>query len=269
MYHFQGSRDKEPPRPVTHPSRPGYQSTRPPTGPRQDYRRRPPPPIVRTAADRPLFRGLRHDGDVVSAIVRPSSRPNFKFRNLDDLTDSEEEEMAQSDDEEKPCHANKRMRLDRADSSIAPAASKWSNPDPYTSLPPVGDVTAKRTDVVKLIRKARVETNRSLPKSKRPNDFISFDAEEHDSSEESALSSNPSPSPPTPLPPVAPRANTASMVTGKRKRGPEIGDEGQHPRAGEQLYVDERVPDKWTTTLEVDSTPWLQSHPCTDSAGVA
>ncbi len=288
MYHFQGSRgrsrspprgrSRSPPREFAHRPRPGYQSTRPPSGPRNDYRYRPPLPPVKTAANRPLFT-FRHDVVPDFSAATPSSEANFKFRNLNELTDSEEEEMAQSDNEEGEVHVNKRIRLDRIDSSVVPALSKWSNPDPYTSLPPVGDVAAKRTDVVKLIRKARIDTDANLHKVKQPDDFISFrDADHLGSDEETAVpavpSRSPSPSPPPPPAPLrsslpAPAPAPASMVTGKRKRGPDIGDEGRRAQSDTQGYADDHVKNQWKASFLVDPTPWLRPHPSSNTAGVA
>ncbi|KIW66589.1 hypothetical protein, variant [Phialophora macrospora] len=270
MYHFQGSRDQEPRREFAHRHRPGYQSTRPRPG--RDGYRRPPRPAMRTAANRPLFK-LRHDEATDSSVASLNSEAKSKFRNLDELTDSEEEDMAQSEEEEEDegRHVNKRARLDQGDSGIAPAPSKWSNPDPYTSLPPAGDVAAKRTDVVKLIRKARIDTNLDLPKTKQPADFISFDADEHISSDDSAISSiqptSPSPQP-TYVPP-APQTAASSMVTGKRKRGPDNGDEGRYLRSHNQAYADQRVEEKWIATYGINAKPWLRSHSPSDIPGVA
>ncbi|KAJ9606943.1 hypothetical protein H2200_008954 [Cladophialophora chaetospira] len=275
MYHFQGSRGRSPPREVSYRPRPAYQNTRPPpTGPRQDYRRRPPVPGVRTAANRPLF-NFRPDEATNSSAAGLGGDAKFKFRNLDELTDSEEEEMLQSEDEKDDYHVNKRIRLSRTESGLAPTLPKWSNPDPYTSLPPVGDVIAKRTDVVKLIRKARVDTDPSLQKGKQPDDFISFnDASDHESLDMSAVpprpSISPSPSPPRPPPPssIALRIEPANMVTGKRKRGPDIGDEGRRSRKDKQGYADNRVKVEWMAPYGTSPTPWLRSHPSSNSAGV-
>jgi non-canonical poly(A) RNA polymerase PAPD5/7 len=70
---------------------------------------------------------------------------------------------------------NKKARTVRkaADGDSVP---KWSNPDPYTALPPPDESQRKKKDVVKLIRKARVETNAgSTAKVDPADDFISFD----------------------------------------------------------------------------------------------
>ena len=264
MYHFQGSRNREPPREFTYRPRPPTQNGR--LLPlRHEQQRRFPPPPPRTAANRPLF-NLRHNEIADFAFTNGNSEPKFSFRNLNELTDSEEEEMAQLDDEQPTHRANKRARLSKIESDAAPALPKWSNPDPYTSLPPAADATAKRTDVVKLIRKARVDTLNGLQKVNKADDFISFEGAEPDSSEESAHSSLPSPNAPPLAAPVAPRAESKNMATGKRKRGLELGDEAPLPRSDNQIYADQLVQDKWIAAPGIPTTPWLKAHPPSDIA---
>ena len=63
---------------------------------------------------------------------------------------------------------------------------KWSNPDPYTVLPPVDEEPRKKKDVVKLIRKARIatESEKAAQSEVAANDdFISFGIENEDASE--------------------------------------------------------------------------------------
>lgn len=96
---------------------------------RDQFRRPYPPSHHAKVSERPLLRMAQ------DAIEDPSLLQNGtgdKFRAVDDLTDSEEEEMAQSEDEEQG--RTKRIRVHRGDADSAPAP-KWSNPDPYTSLP--------------------------------------------------------------------------------------------------------------------------------------
>ncbi|EXJ58117.1 hypothetical protein A1O7_05541 [Cladophialophora yegresii CBS 114405] len=271
MYQFQGSRDREPPPEFARRPRSGYQSARPyHSGPRRDNWRRPPVPTIRTAANRPLFK-LRHDEATDSSVASLNSETKSKFRNLDELTDSEEEDMAQSEDGDEERHVNKRARLHQGDSGIAPASSKWSNPDPYTSLPPAGDVAAKRTDVVKLIRKARIDTDPSRPKAKQPDEFISFEADGYDSSDGSALSPvfHKSPSPQPTYDPPARQPSASSMVTGKRKRGHDLDDGERYSRSDNPAYADRRVEDKWAATYGVNATPWLGLPSPSNTAGVA
>lgn len=60
---------------------------------------------------------------------------------------------------------------------------KWSNPDPYTALPPVEDADKKKKDMVQLIRKARVETSGTRASLAAPGDdqdFLRFDSDSDD-----------------------------------------------------------------------------------------
>lgn len=120
-----------------------------------------------------------------------------RYRNMEDMSDSEEEDMAMSEDEEVDEEGNlvqprkKQARIgDKADGDSKP---KWSNPDPYTALPPPDESQRKKKDVVKLIRKARVVAQKgdASKEEAEADDFISFDfgaepEEEELSSEEDA-----------------------------------------------------------------------------------
>jgi non-canonical poly(A) RNA polymerase PAPD5/7 len=297
MYHFRGSRDREPPRrddyrPRNLPGRPRWRSP-----PRQPYRR-PAPPPPRTAANRALFR-FRHDdaADTADFAGGPASAP--RFRDLNELTDSEEEDMNQTADEDvdedKGSDNNgrgaKRVRLE-GHAPDAASVPKWSNPDPYTSLPAgiTGQGPAKRTDVVKLIRKARVDSPRTK-NAKSSNDFISFDdgpdsatdkpeveVVSSSAAQTAPLSSSASmvpllpPTPPptmgsmTSLPARQSQADTArpkgaQPPSRKRKRVFELGD-------GNDFYSDDLVTTTWYAISGTDSAPWLHEHPSTDLPGV-
>jgi non-canonical poly(A) RNA polymerase PAPD5/7 len=105
------------------------------------------------------------------------------YRDVDELSDSDELDMDISDDEESYSNAAerpaKRARTNGINASAtttatAPEVPKWSNPDPYTALPP--PETTRKKDVVQLIRKARVEAEAKKPNvSTEAADFISCD----------------------------------------------------------------------------------------------
>ncbi|CAI7611092.1 unnamed protein product [Penicillium pancosmium] len=107
-----------------------------------------------------------------------------KFASLDALSDSEEAEMDFSDSSDDESRPRKRRAIASDDKDgdskpkPAPASTpKWSNPDPYTVLPPPDETTGKKLDVVKLIRKARLAAS-SAPKQEdavaENHDFISL-----------------------------------------------------------------------------------------------
>ena len=105
-----------------------------------------------------------------------------KFRNLNELSDDEEQEMDMSsrssaqplEDSGPP---KKRVKT-------AENVPKWSNPDPYTALPPPDEQSGKQKDVVALIRKARIESTTAKPAaSTEAENFISFDTTDDEGSE--------------------------------------------------------------------------------------
>ncbi|KAK0644372.1 hypothetical protein B0T16DRAFT_356226 [Cercophora newfieldiana] len=141
-----------------------------------------PPRRVFVPAERELLNAPHSTGPELALY----KEGGVTFRPLDELSDSEEAEMDISGDEaqgaSEPSH--KRTRLAR-DPSAADGDSvpKWSNPDPYTAIPP-GEAAApnKGRDVVHLIRKARVVATTEA-KSSIPTEAVDFIA--CDSSDES------------------------------------------------------------------------------------
>ena len=119
-------------------------------------------------AERPL---LSSNTEIpAELLVGPKSggkKPPLRFAPIEELDDSSEAEMDLSDG-----GGGGRQQQ--------PSAPKWSNPDPYTVLPPPSsDTRGKKLDVVKLIRKARVETSSEKKPAERDavasnEDFISF-----------------------------------------------------------------------------------------------
>jgi non-canonical poly(A) RNA polymerase PAPD5/7 len=139
----------------------------------------------------------RDDGAEQAMGVEEGSK---RFRNLDDMADDDEEDMevegdgsthgdATRHDREGNAKAARTQLVKRADGDSVP---QWSNPDPYTALPPPDETTGKKTDFVKLIRKAK---NQEAEKEAAHNsvaandDFISF-GDEDDAGEVAQGSSN-------------------------------------------------------------------------------
>lgn len=117
------------------------------------------PPFRFVPADRPILHAS-HNTDALESFVDPASGVVYKA--IDDLSDSDEAEMDISDasgeegSSQEPAAKRARLKADSAPS--AESAPKWSNPDPYTALPPVDESAAhKKKDVVQLIRKARMQ----------------------------------------------------------------------------------------------------------------
>jgi non-canonical poly(A) RNA polymerase PAPD5/7 len=200
-------------------------------------------------SSRPLLRMLQ-DGDSQS-FLQPNSKS--KFRDVETLTDSDESEMSISEDESRP---TKKTKVD-LDSEVS--TPKWSNPDPYTALPPPPEATGKHMDVVGLIRKARV-TDDDVDKSgdlANNADFISFDGGLDDLDNDAAPVDAP----------TGPRADRHDHL-GKRKRGDR--DATTRPPAG-YLRPEEEVPilSEWTASNSTNSTPWLSPFNDSDTASTA
>ncbi len=132
-----------------------------------------------------------------------AQKGQVKFMAADEVSDSNEEDMeleSEAEDEnlngsaaQKPIEHGvnggesreidepPRKKQMRTDVDGRPAAEstvpKWSNPDPYTVLPPPDESLKKKKDVLKLIRKARVAVEKSEPVTNAVaanEDFISF-----------------------------------------------------------------------------------------------
>ena len=166
-------------------------------------------------AERPLLR--LHQGETSQKMLglAGENKAAQKFLSTDDFTDSDDEPMDESDPEndvtDHPALNDNEENSDvvepptkrRAvtkDSTEAASVPKWSNPDPYTVLPPVDEEPRKKKDVVKLIRKARIATEKEQATQNEVaanNDFISFGNEDKNSSEGEDYQSSGVPEAPT------------------------------------------------------------------------
>jgi len=235
------------------------------------------------AAEREL---LKTDHNPGSEVAFYNTAGGITYRPLDELSDSDEAEMDISGDEaeasEGPSHKRVRMAVEQSASDNN--TPKWSNPDPYTALPPETASQVKKKDVVQMIRKARIQTNEartSLPSESA--DFISFDMDDSDASDddqeqESAPTTAAPPSPGMPsaqldlkLPPkpVLPKPakapvlvpDTSSSALGSRKRTHD--DEIKMPHA--RLKKATKAPagggiaKEWLPDPELTPTPWLET----------
>lgn len=132
-----------------------------------------------------------------------------KFRDVDQLSDDDELDMDISSSSETEGPSKKRARTTNDDDNdgdaSGDAAPKWSNPDPYTALPCPDESTRKKKDMVKLIRKARLEDQTGkLAASTEAEDFISFDFtedEDEEASDEEEEEQKDAPPPPPRGPP--------------------------------------------------------------------
>lgn len=129
---------------------------------------------------------LRHRDDGSPDHTYGVSDGPSRFMNIDDMSDDEEAEMEESDasggdttaNGQSDNHKVARTHPAQADGNAVP---KWSNPDPYTSLPPPSETTGVKRDVVQLIRKAKNQAAEKAVGNKAVaanDDFISFGDDE-------------------------------------------------------------------------------------------
>lgn len=221
------------------------------------FRYRPPP-----TADRPLLSRKRETTPEQLHDETQTKAP-LKFASLSALSDSEEVEMDMSDDEsdtEQRPRKKRAMGLDgHQDLALspppAPPTTKWSNPDPYTALPPPSEQTNKRVDVVKLIRKARIDyAAKAAPADavKENSDFIS-------------LGAMPDPEPQNNAPENAPKGprgyETTDSAIGSRKRTREDELKGFSRKTGKpasKYNYDGSVISEWKPLSEETATPWFE-----------
>ncbi|KAI1380253.1 hypothetical protein F4677DRAFT_452700 [Hypoxylon crocopeplum] len=106
------------------------------------------------------------------------------YRDVEELSDSDEAAMDISDNSESDAAepASKRARTSAfATAKPEQDIPKWSNPDPYTALPPPDESSRKKKDMVQLIRKARVEAEAKKPAAQVEGlDFISCDLSDNE-----------------------------------------------------------------------------------------
>ena len=115
---------------------------------------------------------------------------HYKPVDSSDAEDSDDGDVIdltrESDAEESAQGPRKRVKTE-ASAAHLQSVPKWSNPDPYTSLPPTDTHGAPKKDIVNVIRKAKIDSG---PKSESTNavknniDFISFNLDD-DSNDDS------------------------------------------------------------------------------------
>lgn len=171
-----------------------------------------------------------------------------------------------SEDEDEAAHPRKKRAVDPNNSGTAtaapappPPAPKWSNPDPYTVLPPPDETQSKRVDVVKLIRKARIAATAAQPTQedavKTNEDFISLsglvDEDEGGGNAPEGA-------------PTGPRRQLEGKDSafGSRKRTYDDEIKGVSKKTGKPLskyYDDGSIIDEWRARSSENATPWASS----------
>ena len=247
--------------------RPGRGNARRPYGQRQ-FNHRPP------TAERPL---LTVDGvDPSQQMLGIDQTAAQRFKATEDLSDSGEDMVESDSDAEYGPKSEKGVMLildgieeaNMEDYSERPmkrralpeqlseaSVPKWSNPDPYTVLPPVDESQRKKRDVVKLIRKARVaadKENITQNEVAANNDFISFGFEDEQDREEVEVRP-----PQVPGAPTGPRhPNQHSSYNGAMNGAVQVSaDHQSHPHNGYTASMNGAPGTNGATRSIVDRVP--------------
>ncbi|KAJ5747214.1 uncharacterized protein N7511_008910 [Penicillium nucicola] len=238
-----------------------YRGSRP--NPRHEFTFRAPKPPT---AERPLLSNKRES---TPEQLQGETKSEPKFASLATLSDSEEVDMDTSDSEDDERPRKKRALgfdgLTNGDATLPvslPPAPKWSNPDPYTALPPPDESKTPKIDFVKLIRKARLDNSAKSEKSDAVTDnqdFISFGmADETEPDTQDNAPEN------APRGPKAMEGLDSSITSRKRTRDDEIkGYSRKSGKPASRFNFDGSVIDQWRPLPNEAGTPWLDmaDHP--------
>ncbi|KAL3445712.1 hypothetical protein BJX65DRAFT_296794 [Aspergillus insuetus] len=210
-------------------------------------------------SERPLLRSRREvTPELLTGFDGGVEKPAMKFARLENLSDSEEAEMdVSSSDDDQEAHPRKKRapENDTASSTesvaVVTPTPKWSNPDPYTALPPPDESQNKKVDVVKLIRKARLAASAAQTAQTDAvvsnEDFISLaglvDENESNRAPENA--------------PAGPRAGNR-----KRTRDDEMkGSAKSIGKLGSRYPQDGSILEEWKSRHSESGSPWLTPQP--------
>lgn len=146
--------------------------------------------MSRKAADRPFLSTNREKTPELMPGMDEAEEHLPKFRALDEAEAESEEEAGDSQEgsaaeEEEGQPKKKQARTTTSGAADGNSVPKWSNPDPYTALPCPDESAAKKKDVVKLIRKARISAGHEVAKkTAETDDFISFNFDDDNGEDE-------------------------------------------------------------------------------------
>ncbi|KAF2190944.1 hypothetical protein K469DRAFT_360453 [Zopfia rhizophila CBS 207.26] len=212
-----------------------------------------------------------------------------KFLKLEDLSEGEAEMEIDGDiapakgsngldltaNDNEASHKKTRVQDQaRADGNSVP---KWSNPDPYTVLPPPTEPQGKKRDFVQLIRKAKIAQSGEKATSSNAvaanDDFISFGDDVKLNSFGSSIPpppDSPPPSPPNDYPitgslnevagagalPTAPHRMTRSA--GAASIGENLQQSGLRNHKRKRGEFEGGLVEEWMPRANTDTTPWCR-----------
>ena len=217
-------------------------------------------------AERPLLQ--LHRGEASQKVLGSAGDPTAAQKFLSaDFTDSGDESMEESDSDNDT--ALRSVVVDNGETADAPepptkrrattkhldegsSLPKWSNPDPYTVLPPVDEEPRKKKDVVKLIRKARIatESEKAAQSEVAANDdFISFGIENEEASEAEHYT-----------PPGVPGAPTGPRQTNQARRDQELHTNSAPGTHGLPSSIGQIGPPPGLASKSYDNLPSPATH---------
>lgn len=143
-------------------------------------------------SDRPLLRQRNETGSEELLGITEEQASIRRYMPAEDVSDSDEEPMDESNSDAdnpeqngdgslEPPKKRRNVGTGKRNGTDGGNEPKWSNPDPYTVLPPVDEEIRKRKDVVKLIRKSDLHTAAKASQQNQVaanDDFISFGFED-------------------------------------------------------------------------------------------
>ena len=202
-----------------------------------------------------------HDRAILNKLAGSRETTPEQFEGMDEghsrFKDAAEVESNEGNDSEDDDAPRKRTKVEASDASAVP---KWSNPDPYTALPPPETLGAPKKDIVQVIRKAKNEQAPKTDKVADNADFISFNFDDEGDAEMDSPPPPPGKSPARTGEPsfshrdsfhrktsaaVAPESITGSLNTGtpsnKRQHGLSSPHTGSGNYSPQQSIVPEQV----------------------------
>jgi non-canonical poly(A) RNA polymerase PAPD5/7 len=220
-------------------------------GGRAGYRGRGGP---KRAADRDFLQTNRAPTPELMLGIDDEKGNGVRYRALDEMSVSDDGDDDAADDS-----TGYRKKKSRSDNTAADGDSvpRWSNPDPYTALPPPDESQRKKKDVVKLIRKARVTdgADGSAKVGAVSDDFISFDMDEEEGAMKPAFDHEPVPKFDVPInAPAGPRAPAQQR---RQADMPESSAHGYVPDTKNnpvKIDLRHKLPDKPARNVVIDLT---------------
>lgn len=227
---------------------------------------------VRLAADREFLKGNRAPTPELLEGMN-GDESTTRYKDVDEMSDSDEADMEGSEDDNLNEHPRKRQLREEGNQP------QWSNPDPYTALPPIDETLRQKKDMVKMIRKARVTSDGNAKKDTVASDFISFnfgdddDDEEGEIGEEDEQEYEPPPAAPSqpinngvstslssritlaPQAPTIAKKNTLSNGVEKATTTPSVKTESQATKTENQTDHTNGTTETSSTTIDLTADP--------------